>query len=67
MRDAVHRKELPQISKLDNSYKYFPYRWGQALWSYVTGRWGDEVIGKMMKSVGAPATGSSSKARSASS
>jgi len=52
MRDAVRRKELPQISKLGNSYKYFPYRWGQAVWAYITGRWGDEVIGKMMKSVG---------------
>jgi len=52
MRDAVRRKELPQISKLENSYKYFPYRWGQAVWAYITGRWGDEVIGKMMKSVG---------------
>jgi Tol biopolymer transport system component len=52
MRDAVRRKELPQISKLGNSYKYFPYRWGQAVWAYMTGRWGDEIIGKMMKSVG---------------
>ncbi len=52
MRDAVLREELPQIRKLDNYYKYFPYRWGHALWSYITGRWGDEVIGKMMKSVG---------------
>ncbi len=52
MRDAVRRKQLPQISKLENSYKYFPYRWGQAVWAYMTGRWGDEIIGKMMKSVG---------------
>jgi hypothetical protein len=52
MRDAVRRKDLPQIQKLANSYKYFPYRWGQALWAYITGRWGDEIIGKMMKSVG---------------
>jgi Tol biopolymer transport system component len=52
MRDAVRRKDLPQIKKLENSYKYFPYRWGQAVWAYIAGRWGDEVIGKMMKSVG---------------
>ena len=52
MRDAVRRKQLPPINKLENSYKYFPYRWGHAVWSYVTGRWGDEIIGKMMKSVG---------------
>ncbi len=52
MREAVRRKQLPDIRKLDNSYKYFPYRWGQAVWAYITGRWGDEVIGKMMKSVG---------------
>jgi Tol biopolymer transport system component len=52
MRDAVRRDKLPVIRKLVNSYKYFPYRWGQAVWAYITGRWGDEVIGKMMKSVG---------------
>jgi Tol biopolymer transport system component len=52
MRDTVRRKDLPQISKLENSYKYFPYRYGHALWSYITGMLGDEVIGKMMKTAG---------------
>ena len=52
MRDAVRRKQLPPIQKLQDSYKYFPYRWGQAVWAYICGRWGDEIIGKMMKSVG---------------
>ena len=52
MRDAVRLKDLPMIPKLENTYKYFPYRWGQALWAYITSRWGDEVIGKMMKSIG---------------
>jgi Tol biopolymer transport system component len=51
MRDTVRRKDMPQLSKLDN-YKYFPYRYGHAVWSYITGRLGDEVIGKMMKNVG---------------
>jgi hypothetical protein len=52
MRDAVRRKDLPSVNKLEDTYKYFPYRWGQALWAYITGRWGDEVIGKMMKTIG---------------
>ncbi len=52
MRDAVRRKDLPSLRKLDNYYKYFPYRWGQAFWAYVAGRWGDEIIGKIMKAVG---------------
>ena len=52
MRDTVRRKDLPQITKLENSYKYFPYRYGHALWSYITAKLGDEVIGKMMKTAG---------------
>jgi Tol biopolymer transport system component len=52
MRDTVRRKDLPQISKLENSYKYFPYRYGHAVWSYMTGKLGDEIIGKMMKTAG---------------
>ena len=51
MRDTVRRKDLPQIAKLED-VKYFPYRYGHAVWSYITGRLGDEVIGKMMKNVG---------------
>jgi Tol biopolymer transport system component len=52
MRDASRRNFLPAIKKLDNPYKYFPYRYGQALWSYITGRWGDETVSRLMKSVG---------------
>ncbi|MEZ4964658.1 MAG: hypothetical protein R2791_05390 [Saprospiraceae bacterium] len=43
MRDAVLQDDLPTLDDL-NSYKYFPYRWGQAFWAYVTGVYGDEVI-----------------------
>lgn len=43
MRDAVRNDDVPRIKDLDN-YKYFPYRWGQAFWAYVTGVYGDEAI-----------------------
>jgi len=52
MRDATMRKEIPPLKKLDNPYKYFPYRYGQALWAYITGRWGDETVSRLMKGVG---------------
>jgi len=47
MRDAVARDKVPAIEKLDDP-KYFPYRWGQAFWAYVGGRWGDGVIGQLL-------------------
>src|SRR5437667_3902435 len=42
LRDAVRSGKLPTIDELDNP-KYFPYRWGQAFWAYVGGKWGDHV------------------------
>jgi hypothetical protein len=47
LRDAARQDKLPSISELDNP-KYFPYRWGQAFWAYVGGRWGDDVIRQML-------------------
>ena len=43
----------PTISELNNP-KYFPYRWGQAFWAYVAGKWGDGVVRQML-SIGAAA------------
>ena len=43
LRDAVRTGKLPDINKLGDP-RYFPYRWGQALWAYVGGRWGDQVV-----------------------
>jgi hypothetical protein len=48
MRDAVQKEQLPRIKQLDNP-KYFPYRWGQAFWAYVAGRWGDEIVGELLR------------------
>lgn len=43
MRDAVMQDDVPTLRKL-NSPKYFPYRWGQAVWSFVTGLESDKVV-----------------------
>ena len=43
MRDAVLNDDVPTFRKLDNP-EYFPYRYGQAFWAYMAGKYGDEVI-----------------------
>jgi Tol biopolymer transport system component len=44
MRDAALRGELPTIQQLTRDSRFFPYRYGQALWAYVAGRWGDRAV-----------------------
>jgi Tol biopolymer transport system component len=48
MREATRREKLPDVDKLDNP-KYFPYRYGQALWAYIAGKYGDGAIGNMLR------------------
>lgn len=48
MRDAVARDHFPAIKDLDNSSKYFPYRYGEAFWAFVGGRYGDDKIGPLL-------------------
>ncbi len=43
MRDVVLNDKVPTLKDLSNP-KYFPYRYGQAFWAFVTGLYGDEVI-----------------------
>ncbi len=49
MRDAVLSERLPTIKDLWEP-KYFPYRYGQALWAYLGSRFGDKVVGNAMYS-----------------
>ena len=44
MRDAALRNDLPSIVKLTTDPRYFPYRYGQALWAYIGGKWGDQAV-----------------------
>ncbi len=51
MREAARREHLPTIDELDNP-RYFPYRYGHAFWAYVAGRYGDRIIGTMLRAAG---------------
>ncbi|OVE79741.1 hypothetical protein BVY01_01625, partial [bacterium I07] len=51
MRDAASRDKFPTIKQLA-SPRYCPYRYGQALWSYLAGRYGDQVVPEMLRTGG---------------
>ena len=56
LRDAAINGELPTIREMtERPDRFFPYRFGFALWQYVAQRWGDEVVGEIMNAV--PALG----------
>ena len=56
LRDAAYQDHLPGIKNLDDP-DYFPYRFGHAFWAYLTGRFGDSIINKVMDEVGLPQGG----------
>ena len=49
LRDATRKEELPQIEDLASG-EFFPYRWGQSVWAYVGGKYGDDLIGQIYRS-----------------
>ncbi|MGI9090049.1 MAG: basic secretory protein-like protein, partial [Gemmatimonadaceae bacterium] len=52
IRDAVANGNLPTVSQMtDRPDKYFPYRYGEALWRYVGERWGDDAVGEVLDAV----------------
>ena len=51
MRDAARREKLPAIDDLDNP-RYFPYRYGHALWAFVAGKYGDKAVGTLLRAGG---------------
>jgi Tol biopolymer transport system component len=49
MRDAALNGSLPSIQQMTFfPNRFFPYRFGEALWEYVGNRWGDDVIGEIL-------------------
>lgn len=52
VRDASLNGTLPTIEQMTiRPDLFFPYRYGEALWEYIGGRWGDDVIGEIMNAV----------------
>jgi hypothetical protein len=44
LRDAARRDDLPTIESMTKERRYFPYRFGQALWAFVGGTYGDDAV-----------------------
>src|SRR5688500_12221739 len=51
VRDAAGHDRLPTLKQL-NDPRYFPYRYGHALWSHLAERFGDGVFGKVLRTRG---------------
>ena len=48
MRDAAAREHLPKIADL-TSPKYFPYRWGAAVWSFLAQQYGTDLPARALR------------------
>lgn len=49
MRDAYINKDIPTLRDLTTNNRYFPYRYGQAFWTYIGSTYGDTVIVPLFK------------------
>ena len=43
MRNAILNDDIPSLSEMANP-RYFPYRYGQAAWSFLAGTYGDQTL-----------------------
>ncbi len=44
MRDAVLHDKVPTVQEITRKARYFPYRYGHALWAYISATWGDKIV-----------------------
>jgi Tol biopolymer transport system component len=44
MRDAYLNHDIPTVKDLTETNKYFPYRYGEAFWSFLGSTYGDTII-----------------------
>ena len=44
LRDAIRRDDFPTIEQMARESRFFPYRFGQAFWAYIGGRYDDDTV-----------------------
>ncbi len=44
MRDALLQEDFPTIKQMTKEQRFFPYRFGEALWAYIGGTYGDDAV-----------------------
>ncbi len=49
IRDAYLNHDIPTVRDLTESTKYFPYRYGEAFWSFIGSTYGDTIITPFFK------------------
>ena len=52
LRDAVINDKLPDLKKLNRDPRLSPYQFGQALWAYIGGKYGDDMAVKLFLNAG---------------
>jgi Tol biopolymer transport system component/beta-lactamase regulating signal transducer with metallopeptidase domain len=50
VRDAIRRDDFPTIRQMTRESRFLPYPFGQALWAYVGGTYGDDAIVQIYRS-----------------
>ena len=48
MRDVARQEKMPSLKDL-NSSRYFPYRYGHGVWTFLTRRYGEDVLPRVLK------------------
>ena len=51
LRDAAEHHKLPSMRQLYDP-RYFPYRYGQAFWAFLAGRYGESIVGDVLRKAG---------------
>ena len=49
LRDALLRDDVPTLEQMTNERRFFPYRFGQAFWTYIGGTYGDEIVTELYR------------------